>query len=57
MSKFKFTQDDLDKMILGALKQEPESGETKPNILERLRSKVGLNREWQTGKPQQPKVF
>jgi hypothetical protein len=39
MPKFKFTQEDLDKMILDAMKQ-PATG-AKPNVLQGLLAKVG----------------
>ena len=45
--KFKFTQEDLDNMVLEALNAqsgENQGGERKPNVLEILKSKTGLNR-------------
>jgi len=45
--KLKFTQEDLDNMVLEALNAqsgENQGGERKPNALEILKSKTGLNR-------------
>lgn len=44
--KFKFTQEDLDNMVLEALNAQSgeNQGERKPNVLEILKSKTGLNR-------------
>ena len=42
--KFKFTEADLDRMIEDALKEKPVQTGTKPNILEQLKSKAGLNK-------------
>lgn len=42
MKRVKFTEDDLNEMILNALKKEPVQG--KPNALEKLKSAAGLNR-------------
>ena len=47
VAKFKFTQQDLDDMVVKALGAEPTKAEdktTKPNVLEILKSKTGLNR-------------
>jgi len=45
--KFKFTQDDLDKMILDALQQKSEQKPMgKPNLIELLRGKKERQKTW-----------
>ena len=45
--KFKFTQENLDEMILGALNEEPAKGkgETKPNAIQTLLAKNKLGKK------------